>query len=319
MDCNKEGYAENIGIKEECSGDFNCHHEEIECVEPSVAVDDTDPQLFTDDQNCDMCEYVGESLLGLREHRKLQHETMCSSCVQSICVPKVQRGQIFKCEGCKQFLERSKRSTLMVKNSLNQIVNNSFACEECDYATSQAYNLIIHKESEHMKPCDKCKYTATTLNLLEYHKKRKHETMRKHGKTYACDQCDYSGSTNYNLKEHKKSVHEGIKYTCDLCEYSSSQVNQLKIHKQCKHGGIRYPCDQCKYSASKKWDLKVHKQSKHEGIRFTCDQCEYSASQKWKLKVHMRSVHECIRNQCSQCIFSTTSTRNLMRHKQRMH
>ena len=174
----------------------------IECVEPSVAVDDTDPQLFTDDQNCDMCEYVGESLLGLREHRKLQHETMCSSCVQSICVPKVQRGQIFKCEGCKQFLERSKRSTLMVKNSLNEIVNNSFACEECDYATSQAYNLIIHKESEHMKPCDKCKYTATTLNLLEYHKKRKHETIR-----YQCSQCIFSTTVTRNLKRHKQRMH----------------------------------------------------------------------------------------------------------------
>ena len=149
-----------------------------------------------------MCEYVGESLLGLREHRKVQHETICSSCEQLIHVAKVQRGQIFKCEGCKQFLERAKKSALIVRNSSNKMVKNSFKCLECDYSTSQAYDLIIHKESEHRQPCDKCDYTATTLKLLEYHKEKIHEARRNHANIFTCDQCEYSAMRAKDIKLH---------------------------------------------------------------------------------------------------------------------
>ena len=208
---------------------------------------------------CNLCEYLGSSLNDLNEHSAIKHLTMCSCCVNMIQVAKVKRGQIFKCELCKQFVDRAKTNSVVVKNLSNQIVKNYFLCMECKFAASNAYDLIIHKEIEHTHPCDHCEFTATTDKHLRYHKGVNHAEKR----FYICVLCDYSTTCSSNLKVHMNGVHGGIRYPCDQCDYSAKTSDTLKTHKKSIHKGIRYQCDKCDYAATRHGNLKVHKNGVH--------------------------------------------------------
>ena len=155
---------------------------------------------------------------------------MCSSCVKDIYVTNIQANQINKCKGCRQFVANDKKRITVIKNLSNEIAANAFICLECDFVTSQSYDLLVHKESDHMQPCDQCQYIATTSKLLEYHKGKKH---------IRCDQCDYVATHLGNLNTHIEIKHKMIRYLCHKCDFSGLTKGHLKNHIESKHEGIR--------------------------------------------------------------------------------
>ena len=262
--------------------------------------------------SCSFCDFVGANVNDLKNHQKEKHETMCSSCENDIYIKNILTNQTFKCKGCRQFVANLKKSAIVIKNSSEEIIRNSFACIECDFASSQAYDLLNHRESEHRKPCDQCKYIATTSKLLEYHKRKKH--IR-----YSCDHCDYTTNLAGSLKTHINSKHEGIRYPCDLCDFTATRPGNLQIHIKNMHNRIRYPCDLCDYTATRPKDLKPHIDSKHKGIRYPCDLCDFTATQPGYLRTHKESKHEGIRYPCDLCDYTFTAKRSLKRHEKLKH
>ena len=136
---------------------------------------------------------------------------------------------------------------------------------------SERFNFddaLVVKDEQYIDPlrqkfaCDQCQFVTTQASKLKEHIFAVHEGIR-----HPCDQCDYTATYRQSLKEHKDSIHNGIRYPCSHCSDVFTKASSLKIHVKSKHEGVKHPCNQCDFVATLASSLKVHIKSKHQGIR----------------------------------------------------
>ena len=107
-------------------------------------------------------------------------------------------------------------------------------CNQCDYASSDAGNLMRHLKThsgEKLNKCNQCDYASSQTGNL-----RRHLKTHSGEKSNRCNQCDYASSQTVTLWRHLKT-HSGEKSKkCNQCSYASSRADSLRIHLK-KHNG----------------------------------------------------------------------------------
>jgi hypothetical protein len=151
-----------------------------------------------------------------------------------------------------------------------------------------------------VKKCNRCKYSALTISMLNTHIKHVHrktyskqyhkrneathiETFRKPSKSfkikdYICELCAKAFGTKPHLDIHKNLVHLKIKpYSCIYCQKRFGTTSMLKAHQQYVHEKVKnHSCDLCSYMGTRKGDVKRHKEYVHyKTSRFKCNSCNY--------------------------------------------
>ena len=111
-----------------------------------------------------------------------------------------------------------------------------FHCAECDYQTTNKYNIKKHTEGQHegiKYPCTECPYTASQTVNLRKHLLTKHDVAR-----YNCTQCKYQATEETLLEKHTKKKHSNRRkgdYSCDSCDYKGGAASSLWYHMKFKH------------------------------------------------------------------------------------
>ena len=111
---------------------------------------------------------------------------------------------------------------------------------------------IVHEDVKYA--CDQCDYQTTQQSSLKIHIQSKHKGYR-----YACDRCDYRAKKQSHLTTHTQSKHEGVKYACNQCDHQYTDQSSLSRHIKSKHDGVK--CTQ-------QGNLTQFIQSMHEGIKY---------------------------------------------------
>ena len=126
----------------------------------------------------------------------------------------------------------------IVSSRVNKVGCNEvkdFRCEQCEYKTSQRYNLIRHERAVHEKikdkKCNNCSFATSSTDNLERHIKAVHLKIND----YKCEVCEFKTTEKYALSQHKKAVHEKIRdVKCKECNFSASKSgssSMLSLHE----------------------------------------------------------------------------------------
>ena len=177
--------------------------------------------------------------------------------------------------------------------------------------------------------CEKCKFSADTMDHLNKHKIENHclstdfNATAKDSKSsliVPCRKCSWVGKTNRNLNNHMYVKHSGKK-VCKICEFVALSPLDLRRHSLKYHeGGLPiHSCNECEFKTHMKAYLKQHKLTRHEGIRYQCEECEYLATTKYSLRAHHESHHVGIRYSCDKCELKARAMSHLRRHKRDKH
>ena len=79
-------------------------------------------------------------------------------------------------------------------------------------------------------PCDQCNYIAKQMGHLKRHKQAKHQMLK-----IPCDVCDKQFSYKDQMKRHMNSVHNRCMHKCDNCDFETTRKDALIIHNIRKH------------------------------------------------------------------------------------
>ena len=176
--------------------------------------------------------------------------------------------------------------------------------------------------------CEFCDSLFSSMEKLQSHKKRKHESYTGEKKKFSCDLCNYSTNQTGHFNRHKLT-HSKIKnsHKCHLCGKIFGRKDHLKAHIKSVHEKIKFMCELCSKECSYKSDLTKHIKNVHEkqkphvcpvcGKKFAhkstldthilthtgekphkCNFCEQSFSTSSSLKRHIKSIHEKIKFKC---------------------
>jgi len=174
--------------------------------------------------HCGECPYIGPNLRSLKRHMK-KHE-----------------GITFSCDECKitfttheQLYAHTSKCT--VADQHKEVKIKLFKCGDCGSAFATERNLMGHVNLKHNHEwknfdqinCDQCDFVGKNEGSIQYHK-RKHE-----GKTYSCEKCAYTAPTMDQLRNHVNSTHCELKLLCEFCDFKFSTNWRLKQHVQRRH------------------------------------------------------------------------------------
>ncbi|XP_053688052.1 PR domain zinc finger protein 15-like [Sabethes cyaneus] len=167
--------------------------------------------------DCELCDYTGNSYLGLRLHFGENHRdegffiTCCNRRFRAKChilehIAKHEKPQGVKCEQCE--------ATFAVERML------------------KAHIIRKHvKEEEKLYRCDQCVASFATKALLSLHS-YKHEMV-------TCDICGME-MKRCSIRVHKINVHKlGEEIVCDVCAKVYHSQHMFNKHYRTSHLGIR--------------------------------------------------------------------------------
>jgi len=170
----------------------------------------------------------------------------------------------------------------------------SYNCNECYFLAETSSNAFQHLRNSHGDgksletfACDECEYTSSNRANLRAHR-RSHSDIRP----YPCDECPKAFKTIAKMKTHKHT-HTGLKlYECDICQKSYSTSTTLKTHKMIHTGEsliqkLKFPCDECQKSFSAQSALNTHKTTHSDEKPFGCEECSKRFKNIYALTVHM--------------------------------
>ena len=178
------------------------------------------------------------------------------------------------------------------KVRLKSVKSKKYACENCNYRTTQNGHLRRHWTAKHTQDrfkCGHCGLKFTIANTLSRHVASKHR-----GVTFKCavEDCSYIATRKWKLKEHTLRVHFNIASHCKECGVKFENSHLLKKHIALKHNGRMLHCPKCDYSNWEMTNMRRHMEVKHEGVRYKCKICNKIYTKNSTLTKHMSKSHK---------------------------
>ena len=139
--------------------------------------------------NCDKCDKVFSSKLGLNSHVKSVHENVR-----------------YNCNMCEKIYPQKSALQRHIKRTHEKV---RYYCDKCDKCFVEKNRLKTHIASVHENIhlyCDKCGKSFTEKKTLNSHIAFVHENRQ-----YYCDKCGKSFSQKSYLNTHIQSVHENVR------------------------------------------------------------------------------------------------------------
>ena len=129
--------------------------------------------------------------------------------------------------------------------NVNEPDGPSYPCDECDFKTTEKNHLTAHKESLHENPqypCNQCGFTSERKSAITLHTATVHDQNSKvitKGQ-YNCDKCKYKAGDITLVEKHIEKVHvesikmweggeESVFYACKECDYNTYDTNNTNL------------------------------------------------------------------------------------------
>ena len=196
------------------------------------------------------------------------------------------KNRVRYCTKCNE--EFSSLSLLKAHKRAATCKEKVFACDECNYMTTNGACFRGHKRRNHgeiiLKKCHYCdRMFKRTRNLNEH--------MNTHtGSTpFQCDKCGKAFHTNSSWYKHKRNNCASSTRDRKLCSHCGREVINLSKHISDVHFNIKeFHCQTCGKSFGTQYHLDRHIRI-HTGEKpFPCSYCDYRASQKVVTEGHMK-------------------------------
>ena len=240
---------------------------------------------------CQQCDYVCKSLLGLKRH-STYHSREKYSCPHPNC---------------------------NYTNTYEKLVKKHI---EAKHNPNNEDPMAEEKTESHV--CEICSKVLKTYKILQKHMREVHQ-----GEKIYCNLCPYSTKRQRDLNRHVRIHHLGEvvskkekpDITCELCGFTSKYKQNFDDHMDRKHLENYYNCKLCDFVARTRGDLREHVLD-HRGIP-VCPICGKTFERYKQYKGHMEKNHkdkvpkEII--QCDYCSFSHKSKVIMQKHNFKKH
>ena len=240
---------------------------------------------------CDKCEYSTCNRQKLIEHSRTHTAE-----------------RPFACSHCdyRANLNRTLQRHMKTKHNTGPL--ELLVCTQCEYSTCNSCHLAAHLKthtSERAFACEICEYRATRNNMLQIHRRMKHNTGPK--ELLRCLKCEYVTCKQNHLSVHMKTHATNTpgnrsnlnRFACDYCDYTAVVNLNLQVHLQTKHntGNMKLnKCSKCEYGSYLKGNLKKHMKTHTAQRSFACEYCDYKSAYKHTLQKHMLFKHKTEKN-----------------------
>lgn len=179
------------------------------------------------------------------------------------------------------------RTSSELENEKLSKSDDIYTCKNCDKIFLLERNYKTHLQ-KHKKCPECCKYFPSQ-NVLERHKREKHNGEKLFIKV--CTICGKQCYSTTSFLYHMRSHNDENPYKCNICNKEFKIISHLNAHRQ-SHGGFKaHICRNCNKSFTTSYSLKIHMLI-HTGERpFCCHVCNKTFTQNSTLKTHMK-VHK---------------------------
>ena len=216
---------------------------------------------------CTECGKKLSSHGSLKKHTKMVHEPEfrieCEKCGKKFHTDSIRRHMrnvhkentnesLSDCKNCGKKLQTESLPRHMI-NVHNGEKSNK--CNQCDFASSRADNLMTHLKThsgEKSEKCNQCEYASSRVDHLRKHLKTHREKSNK------CNQCNYASFQAGNLVTHLKTHSREKSNKCNQCDYACIQASDLRKHLITHSGEKSNKCNQCEYASSRAGSLRRH-------------------------------------------------------------
>ncbi|XP_055538682.1 PR domain zinc finger protein 15-like [Wyeomyia smithii] len=190
--------------------------------------------------DCELCDYTGNSYLGLRTHFSLVHKdeaffiTCCnrrfrtrSYILEHIASHKTPNA--VKCEQCQQTFanDRSLKGHMILKHVSEE--KKLFRCDHCSEAFATKHLLVIHCYKHEQATCDICGLEMKR-STIRVHKVNVH----KMGEEIVCHVCARVYYSKYMFNKHFRTSHLKIRKKYNNKRRKSRAKKKLPVVDECQ-------------------------------------------------------------------------------------
>lgn len=181
--------------------------------------------------------------------------------------------------------------------------------------------------------CESCGKRFPTLELLDLHIGKKHNTStrrryrkrKRQPKEYQCTVCNLHLANDANLRRHYKIVHEGETVeTCSICDANFNSHHGLVLHMRDLHGITPDSVQEKEGRNRRKRQYRRKKATtadqKRAWVVWKCGKCSFFSQNKGNMTRHINIVHLKIADHlCQECSEVFKTKHNLQVHLMNRH
>ena len=154
--------------------------------------------------------------------------------------------------------------------------------------------------------CDQCHFETEGVDILNNHKRDKHEGDTSKNRSLCCDQCDRRFNQLHEFNKHKSTTHNKKTFECPMCDFISSLETEITNHVDRSHPEKSVnpnkpsQCNECQYTTHNTNQLTNHMNAKHnkQPKLVECPMCNYKNSSESIVAKHVEETHpekyECV-------------------------
>ena len=95
--------------------------------------------------------------------------------------------------------------------------------------------ISVMQEIIQFYKCDQCQFETEGVDILNNHKRDKHESNFSRNESFSRDQCDQRFTHIYEFNNHKSTTHKKKTFECPMCDYISSLETEITNHVEHSH------------------------------------------------------------------------------------
>ena len=225
---------------------------------------------------CDKCALVFETSEDLTQHIDIEHNILCKICDKNF--------------GDKRSLEEHKKDT------------HSHVCQICDNIFCTEKELNEHNDAQHRFPCQVCDQKFDNKSAIEKHMNTSHKVH--------CSTKNSEYNNQEDLTKHLETEHTAIRHHCNHCSKDFPNNEELNMHLINNH---RHQCPSCTQYFHTEKDVQDHMKTDHS---YKCDHCDKVFLDGKSMEVHKNEQHMF---QCKHCQSVQTSSEALETHNKEVH